>query len=98
MNFWDTLKSELLPEAEPVSVPEVVPANVPVPIKSPESTATTKMDHAIMERDVPEPTAEFPIVTVTVTATATATATVTAAATSATTVPAQDFPQRRRRV
>lgn len=85
MNFWDTLKSELLPEVEsvpvsvPVSVPTNVPANVPAPF--PESTATTKMDHAIMESDVPESTA--------------ATA---ATATVATTMPAQDFPQRRRRV
>ena len=73
MNFWDTLKSELLPEIEPVSVPVSVPAPFP------ESTATTKMDHAIMESDVPESTAAT-------------------AATFATTMPAQDFPQRRRRV
>ena len=73
MNFWDTLKSELLPEIEPVSVPVSVPAPFP------ESTATTKMDHAIMESDVPE-------------------STTTTTTTFATTMPAQDFPQRRRRV
>ena len=80
INFWDTLKSELSPDVEPVpvSVPASVPVSVPAPF--PESTVTTKMDHAIMESDVPESTAA------------------TAATAEFPTMPAQDFPQRRRRV